>query len=364
MMKCLSVITPALALGLWSAVPAQAGETPRSTRIAHYRLWVMNADGTGKGVLHESLQSQFTHPHPSPDGKTIAGVVYTGDLSGDGLLTEADLEASAIALIDADGTHLRILTDVPGEVDSHPAWSPDGSCLVFTSSAGTTIPLLWDLYTINADGSDRRKLTNTPFISEGDPHWGHNDQIAFIRGALSDVGRGKPAQVYTMDSSGRNLKRWSAVAPGGTTLFGWDTGPYDPVWDPQGRRLTWCQVPSDLSGQSIFGDFDLWVANARFRAREISPNATADLMPRWSPDGSQLVFWILFGKEGGRIVGDDIYTINSDGTARANLTLDLDDTASMPDWLPDGRILFTAVAQVDADVADETGGYCAASGEQ
>ena len=28
-----------------------------------------------------------------------------------------------------------------------------------------------------------------------------------------------------------------------------------------------------------------------------------------------------------------------------NLTLDLEDEASMPDWLPDGRIVFTALGQ-------------------
>lgn len=310
-----------------------------------YRLWLMDADGSNKTLLHENSTSQFTHPHPSPDGRLIAGVVYTEDLDGDGLRTENDIRASAIAVMNADGTGLRILSDIPGEVDSHPTWSPDGSQLLFTSSAGSGFWFMWDLYTINVDGTNRQALTQTPLVSEGDPHWGPDGRIAFIRGPFFDVAFGEPAQVYVMNADTTGLRQISQAVPGGDTLVGFATGPYDPVFDSSGTRLTWAEVPSDLEGDSRFGDFDLMVLDdSQAQPAEISGNATADLMPRWSPDGRRLLFWILFGREGDAWVGDDIYTINPDGTDRTNLTLDFDEVASMPDWLPDGRIIFTSVA--------------------
>lgn len=307
-----------------------------------YRLWTMNADGSEKKVLFENTESKFAHPHPSPDGSMIVGVVYTADVNGDGLRDESDPSASAIALMDADGSNFRILTDVPGKVDSHPTWSPDGKQILFMSNEGS---LTFDLFTIDIDGSNRTRLTNTPLVIEGDPHWGSNGKIAFVRAPLLDVLRGKPQQVYIMDENGENLIQVSHVQPGGgTTLIGFSTGAYDPVWDPAGKRLTWAQVPNSLSGWSRIADFDLMILDSIDGVeREISYNPYGDLMPRWSLDGEQLVFWVAVGRENRKVVVFDIYTIFPNGSGRTNLTINLPDKANMPDWFPDGRIIFTSV---------------------
>src|SRR5207249_10427064 len=77
-----------------------------------------------------------------------------------------------IFVMDADGSHIRRLTNAPGE-DGWPAWSPDGTRIVFSSarddcsvsnrtdcrSTGDVGP--WqDVWVMNADESNQRRVTS------------------------------------------------------------------------------------------------------------------------------------------------------------------------------------------------------------
>jgi TolB protein len=62
----------------------------------------------------------------------------------------------------------RSLSTSVGGRPLQPRWSPDGTMLVFglqTNGQG-------DIYTVHADGSDLRQITNTPMIDERWPDWG------------------------------------------------------------------------------------------------------------------------------------------------------------------------------------------------
>ncbi|MFQ5874860.1 MAG: TolB family protein, partial [Dehalococcoidia bacterium] len=50
--------------------------------------------------------------------------------------------------------------------DSRPAWSPDGTKIAFTSDRDGN----WEIYVMDADGSNPRNLTNLP-IGEYEPAW-------------------------------------------------------------------------------------------------------------------------------------------------------------------------------------------------
>src|SRR5215208_1868709 len=64
-----------------------------------------------------------------------------------------DIE-SDIYSINVEGTRERRLTDSPS-LDGFPSWSPDGQRLVFaTDRAGGN----WELYVMNSDGTERRKV--------------------------------------------------------------------------------------------------------------------------------------------------------------------------------------------------------------
>ena len=67
--------------------------------------------------------------------------------------------------MNADGTNQIQLTTNFGDFD--PAWSPDGTKLVFVRQENSQT----DLYTINVNGTGETNFTNTPDVTEESPDW-------------------------------------------------------------------------------------------------------------------------------------------------------------------------------------------------
>jgi TolB protein len=111
----------------------------------------MNADGTGR----HSLGIDGVDPAWSPDGTRIA---FTGGCCAAG---------SLIFTANADGSGAVDLSGATSTGESDPAWSPDGRMLAFVVATADRT----ELWVMNADGTDRRKLTNDPQVSDAEPAW-------------------------------------------------------------------------------------------------------------------------------------------------------------------------------------------------
>lgn len=99
-------------------------------------LYVMNADGSGKTRLTESVGFGESEPTWSPDDTRIAftRVEYHRDDMGDYFYY---YETYGVHAINVDGTaEVRLTDDAKGGYG--PAWSPDGTRLAFASSRDTT----------------------------------------------------------------------------------------------------------------------------------------------------------------------------------------------------------------------------------
>ncbi|MGH7563341.1 MAG: TolB family protein [Gemmatimonadota bacterium] len=131
-------------------------------------------------------------PGPGPLGERI---VFSSDRDG-------DLE---IYVMNADGSGVEQLTDDPGG-DFEPAWSPDGSRIVFASDRGQN-PEFTDLYVMNADGSGVTNLTNDPPTLDAfdrAPAWSSaGARIAFA----SDRDGFPNREIYAMNADGTGITR-------------------------------------------------------------------------------------------------------------------------------------------------------------
>ncbi len=71
-------------------------------------------------------------------------------------------------MVSIDGSELRRITDSPGNEGS-PDFSPDGSRIAFVSNRDGNS----EIYIMNADGSDQRRLTHYP--GDGDEYFGNSN---------------------------------------------------------------------------------------------------------------------------------------------------------------------------------------------
>jgi chitodextrinase len=101
-----------------------------------------------------------------------------------------------ISVANPDGTNATFLTTDTG--DRAPAASPDGAQIALMSNRGGS----WDLYVMNADGSEPRRLTNDP-ARDTSPIWSPDGQwIAFV----SDREAGKWF-IWVIKPDGTDLQR-------------------------------------------------------------------------------------------------------------------------------------------------------------
>jgi hypothetical protein len=134
-----------------------------------------------------------------------------------------------IFVVNADGSGLTTLFDVPGAYDSGPAWSPDAARIAFESNAdvaGANPEGDMEIWTMAADGSDATQLTHNALHDEG-PAWSPDGGrlIAYTSGVDNEHG-----DTHVTTAAGEHLRRltsflgldespdWQATPAPSTTL--------------------------------------------------------------------------------------------------------------------------------------------------
>lgn len=140
-----------------------------------------------------------TAPSYSPDGSQI---VFESDRSG----------TQQLYVMPAGGGGATRISFGEGRYGT-PVWSPRGDLIAFTKqNAGR-----FHIGVMRTDGSEERLLTAS-FLDEG-PTWAPNGRVLMF--TRESAGEGGSSGLYSVDISGRNLKR---VALNG--------GASDPAWSP------------------------------------------------------------------------------------------------------------------------------------
>lgn len=245
-----------------------------SNRDGNFEIYAFNPDGSSPTRLtnHPATDLEAT---PSPDGNRIA---FTSTREGN------DQE---IYVMNRDGSGLRRLTFSPGE-DRPGTWSPDGTQIAFHSARFPAPPGLGhsslEIMKMNADGSNQTRLTNNNF-QDSFAHWSpRGDKIAFTTNRDSFVGPGgQPVsnfEIYTMNTDGSNPTRI-------TNSPGEDAHAH---WSPDGSQFTFHTRRDYPSPTGLQIEIYRMNADGSNPVRLTGPDNVFDAFPAWSPDGTKIVW--------------------------------------------------------------------------
>jgi TolB protein len=194
---------PAEAL-LWAATGTSKGTTRT------WDIWVANPDGTGRRNLTRDA-AEDSDPAWSPDRRRIVYASSPSPCQGSGC--QQDLYA-----IGRDGRHRVRLSRTPQDEDE-PDWSPDGSRIAYTRSVEVGGVFLarrqFGIWVMRADGSGQRQLTGDDGFA---PDWAPDaTRILYIGGDY---------QLHTINADGSGRRRIGNVGPIRSAR-----------WSPDGARI-------------------------------------------------------------------------------------------------------------------------------
>lgn len=266
------------------------------------------------------------------------------------------IDNSEIWTMDADGSNqTRVLAAASGDgIDySLPAWSADGSRIVYTTwtnddgspqnfRLGEQTASIWSMA---ADGSDRRALVSVedadawiPALSPDGawltytltPHPGAGDGPAQPQANQAPGQAGPP----TVAAAGSSLWIAAADGSGARRLSPEGVDASGAAWSPDGTRIAFVAGSANVEP-------DIHVATVTTAGltdeRLLAAERGVDWGPAWSPDGTQIAF------VSDRSRDEEIWVAAADGSADARKLTDRPGGDWVPAYSHDGaRILFVS----------------------
>jgi Tol biopolymer transport system component len=323
-MGCLGAVV-AVALTTLAGGSVTAQEPPGTAEPAELafqnggRIYAIRADGSARRLITSgSRRAAAFEPAWSPDGTTLA-IAHSPAVSDDD-------ERAQIQLLQADGSGRRNLTALArGVVDSSPRWSPGGDQVVFARygvrpGRYTSSIVISDL----ATGTERivvRERMGPRLNQLAEPAWSPDgSQIVYTRSRLDRRSYFRPSlHVVAPDGTGRRLRARDAQSA---------------VFSPDGTRIAFASV-RDRNGTTCGSDEcsyngELYVMDSSgANPRRLTHNRGNDASPDWSPDGGRIAFTSDRNFPDG--AGFELYSIRPDGGCLTWLTNGTPESFA-PDW--------------------------------
>lgn len=226
----------------------------QSDAAGNYDLYVMAAPVGRPTRITDNPAADIT-PVFSPDGKSI---VFVSERDGNREVYRCDL----------DGKNQKNLSNTPGN-DIHPMFNADGSKIMFSSNRGNSDPEDFDIYEMNADGTNVVRITRGPEVDTYASRSPDGKKIVTRR-----VIEGNN-EVFLLDADGSNPVNLSN-SPG---YDGW------PVWSPDGSRIMYA---GGQPGREVL--LYLIKPDGTDRQTFISAPGTENRHPWFSPSGKFVSF--------------------------------------------------------------------------
>ncbi|HXJ95600.1 MAG TPA: protein kinase [Terriglobia bacterium] len=342
---------------------------PVETTLQSTVTFIEGVSPDGSKLLAEAAKGLSGDSEPLWAVPTLGGSpVRLGDIEGNGGAWSPDGQkliyssGNALYISNADGAASRKLADLPGSLavgavdGTSPVWSPDGQQIALNLFDSKTISHLWEL---SSNGEDVHEMfpgwhqqvgeccgSWTPdgkyfvFESEGQI-W-----AARMAGSIFQKVNREPVQL----TAGTVSYSYPVPAKNGKALFavaGFVRGELERYDDKAGAFVPFL---GGLSAQDVsFSKDGQWVAYVTYpdgilwrstldgsdKLQLSSPPIYA-MLPRWSPDGSEIVFYDVEKGKPSRI-----YVVSAAGGAPQQLMPDQSGNQADPSWSPDGgRLAF------------------------
>jgi TolB protein len=262
-----------------------------SSRGGNKEIWVMDYDGQNQHPL-TSLKTISLTPRWSPD---LSRIAFTCFAPYHGLV------GPQICMYSVDANKVITFPRFKG-TNSSPAWSPDGSKLMFESSMlGNP-----EIFVSDANGGSPKRLTFANGASTS-PSWNPKTGATVVY--VSD--RGGIPKLYMMNADGTNSVELDLPDKGYLI---------DPSWSPNGALLAFSWRRPD-------NNYDIYVMDPTSRSIvQITHDTGRNERPSWAPDGRHIVF------ESTRTGTRQIWTMLADGSQAHMLTATGHNES--PNWSP------------------------------
>ncbi|MFO0880245.1 MAG: biopolymer transporter Tol [Gemmataceae bacterium] len=178
-----------------------------------------------------------------------------------------------IFLANPDGSNLQPLTRTKG-YDAEGSFSPDGKQIVFCSNRSGEKNL--ELYIMDANGSNVRKLTNAPGCYNGGPFFSPDGKRVIFR---ADRKKKDHLQIYVIDTDGKNER----VLTDDLDWVQW--GPY---WFGDSKHILYAAANHAVPGRPNYDLYWMNVESGKKARVTFAPGA--DVLPVFSPDGKKLMW--------------------------------------------------------------------------
>ncbi|MEQ1765160.1 MAG: winged helix-turn-helix domain-containing protein [Pyrinomonadaceae bacterium] len=282
--------------------------SPDGTRIAFFSdrdgnddIFVIGAEVEQPGLVLADEANNISYPSYSPDATKIVYQAELPDKTGEVRILDLVTKQSRfvvktqnvdvaptfspdgtkivfqnklgsnteICLIDLNGSGLQNLTNNAAR-DGAPSFSPDGSRIVFSTNRDGNSGK-YNLYMMNADGSDQRLIYSAPDGMSGSAVWSPDGMSVLF------------ANDFAMDGN-FEIFRIAAEKTGTAERLTFRPRADDtPAISPDGRRIAF--------SSNTDGNWEVYIMNADGTAQlRLTRNPANDGMPHFSPDGKKIIF--------------------------------------------------------------------------
>jgi Tol biopolymer transport system component len=314
-----------------STVPADL-----SVGLPTGQLYVMHPDGSGLRKITHPSDGAFLSPVWSPDGSRIAAFL---------MAPNADSSAH-LAVMDAGGAHLQVFPAVAlplmsifdqlliggmPPVNRLIQWSPDGSQLLAEINAGQFV-------LINADGTHPRLVVGSQ------PTWSPDGRyLAYYVHDQPDVApqarswqpaSGFALRIELLDTHSQQTRQITNLPIlNGEAL----------AWSPDGRYLALSAVPQDNSRGSSADSVMIIRPDGTHPQVVMQPAESMIRQIAWSPDSTQLAVvlqpFVVFQPGSTPANASSLWVVALNGSSAREIA---PSDASQPSWAPDGKHLVFA----------------------